>query len=238
MMTGRERAGLPNVETVHNYPGAESKYISHHWDCPHKNSRFDTERHPDCHANCKHREPLYMETRFVGAVLSVRERNGYDDSDFFALVWDDAKAEAYEIEYGTTRAWTYPNNATVDATPETIEKFRLWKREVFFRFAKQDDADASKAPSTGKVCKVVNGRKIAKGTTVKVLRVYKNCYMSRKTEKAVVEFTLDGCYTQVHTATSNLKVVDPSLYFTPDEILREAAYGNADSQVGYMFNRQ
>lgn len=237
MMVGKERAGLPNVETVHNFPGAESKYISHHWKCPHKDSRLDTERHSDCHDTCRHREPLYMETSFVGAVLSCRERNGYDDSDFFALVWDDIKSEAYEIEYGTTRAWTYPNNATVDATPETIAKYNAWLREVWFNLAKQDDIKASKQPIRGRVCRVVSGRKIAKETTVEVLRVYEDCYMGRKTQKAVVKFALNGCYTQVHTATSNLEVIDPSLYLTPDETLRETAHNNADQRIEYMFKQ-
>lgn len=244
MMTSSERAGLPNVETVHDYPGAETKYIVHHWDCPHyknpdpKIRSFATERLPDCHPACKHHEGLYMETTFEGCVISLRERNGSDDSDFFALVWDDAKGTAYEVEYATTRGWTYPNGATVDATPEVLAKYAAWKREVFFKLAKSNDAEASKTPSRGKVCTVVAGRKIAKGTTVEVLRVYTDSYMGRKTEKAVVKFMLEGSYTQVHTATSNLEVVNPDLYLTPDAKLRERAYNSADANNGLcLFTR-
>lgn len=63
---------------------------------------------------------------FWGAVLSLYERNGYNDSDFYAVVWDDDNQCIRDIEYGTTRSWTYHNHAEVDATPEVLEKARVW----------------------------------------------------------------------------------------------------------------
>lgn len=56
-------------------------------------------------------------------MLALRERNGYDDSDFLALVGDPKTGEASWVEYATTRGWTYPNNATVDATPELVAAY-------------------------------------------------------------------------------------------------------------------
>lgn len=61
------------------------------------------------------------EVSFEGAVLRLRERNGYDDSDFYALVWDEEQQRTREIQYATTRGWTYHNGASIDATHEVIE---------------------------------------------------------------------------------------------------------------------
>lgn len=59
---------------------------------------------------------------YVGAVLSTYERNGYDDSDFYAIVWDDETQSLRHVMYATTRGWTYHNGAKVDATPEALER--------------------------------------------------------------------------------------------------------------------
>jgi len=68
------------------------------------------------------------EIAYEGAVLQTFERNGYDDSDFYAIVYD-AEADAIRhIQYATTRGWTYPNYATVDATPEVLDKARAAMR--------------------------------------------------------------------------------------------------------------
>lgn len=58
---------------------------------------------------------------YEGAVLSRREHNGYDDSDFYATVYDAEADEVRSVMYATTRGWTYHNSATVDADEATIE---------------------------------------------------------------------------------------------------------------------
>lgn len=68
-------------------------------------------------------QPLYMRTTHVGLVLDVRERNEYDDSDFYAVVWNWEKGTTENVGFGTTRGWTYPNNAWIDATPEVVAAF-------------------------------------------------------------------------------------------------------------------
>ncbi|MGW9069251.1 hypothetical protein ACWGQT_07375 [Streptomyces yangpuensis] len=60
--------------------------------------------------------------RFEGAVLRLRERNGYDDSDFYATVWNEEAQAVEEVYYATTRGWTYHNGAHIDATHDVIEK--------------------------------------------------------------------------------------------------------------------
>ncbi|SFO66239.1 hypothetical protein SAMN05216207_11642 [Pseudonocardia ammonioxydans] len=53
---------------------------------------------------------------YVGAVLATYEANGYDDSDFLAVVWDGDQVTT--CEYASTRGWTYHNHATTDATSQ------------------------------------------------------------------------------------------------------------------------
>lgn len=54
----------------------------------------------------------------VGLVLSLGEDNGYDDSDFWAIVWDPQKGQTERITYASTRGWTYDLGASIDATDE------------------------------------------------------------------------------------------------------------------------
>lgn len=78
----------------------------------------------------------------VGLCLREREMNGYHDSDFYMLVWDDEKGEPDEIMFATTRGWTYPALASrVDATDEVKAKYEAWlqvKREERERLQRQE----------------------------------------------------------------------------------------------------
>jgi hypothetical protein len=62
------------------------------------------------------------ERSYDGAVLRLGEHNGYDDSDFYAIVWDEEQQAVRKIQYATTRGWTYHNGASIDASHEVIEK--------------------------------------------------------------------------------------------------------------------
>ncbi len=118
--------------------------------------------------------PLYMQTTYVGCVLSLREMNGYDDSDFYATVWDFAEGRSKEIEYATTRGWTYENSARVDATEEVkrlyAEEQRLYREA---RLAAHE-AELAKMPKPGQVVVVTKGRKLPKGTEGEVTWVGKD----------------------------------------------------------------
>lgn len=72
------------------------------------------------------------EESWTGLVLRIGEHNWYDDSDFFALVWDEEQGKIREIEYGSTRSWTYHNGAKVDATDEVRAKAVAWQAEQYF----------------------------------------------------------------------------------------------------------
>lgn len=64
---------------------------------------------------------------YVGAVLATYERNGYDDSDFLAVVWDGEQVTT--CEYASTRGWTYHNHAAIDATPQARGAALAWYRQ-------------------------------------------------------------------------------------------------------------
>jgi hypothetical protein len=72
---------------------------------------------------------LVMLESHVGLVLGTFERNGYSDSDFIAIVWNPEKGCIEQIEYATTRGWSYPNRATIDATPEVRAAALAWQQK-------------------------------------------------------------------------------------------------------------
>lgn len=185
MVTKEHATRVDNVgiELVTNFPGAEVGRVQHYCDkCP-KSQTYDVSGKvqegcctgliykdgvkvsiPHCGkeycTGCRViTEPLYMETTYIGRVLEIREENGYHDSDFYATVWDDEKGCTENILYATTRGWTYPNGAKVDATPEVKEKFRAWsaKRQEERRLAYE--AEQAMIPSHGKKVRVVKGKK-------------------------------------------------------------------------------
>lgn len=67
----------------------------------------------------------------VGLCISDYERNGYDDSDFFMVVWNPEKQEPETILFASTRGWSYPcMGSSPDATPEVIAEYRDWGRRM------------------------------------------------------------------------------------------------------------
>ena len=116
------------VEVVEQFTGWNSQQVCHGMDCPHRDSdTVDLEMSPECLLSCKRRGPLYMRTTHIGLVVRAGEHNYRDDSDFFAIVWDEENEKPREVEYASTRGWTYPNSATVDATPEVIWKYYKYR---------------------------------------------------------------------------------------------------------------
>lgn len=143
MMSSRKTLALDpeNVRVVRDYLGAEAG-LRHSKRCPHYTGRTDGTRdelRPECCTDwaessdwdnkqpCRVVQPLYMHTTHRGLVLSLGELNGRDDSDFYAVVWNREKQCTERIGYATTRGWSYPNNASVDATPEALAEVSAWQ---------------------------------------------------------------------------------------------------------------
>jgi hypothetical protein len=146
MMSSRAtlEADPTNVRVVRDYLGHEAG-LKHSKRCPHYTGRTDGTRGallPECCTDyldagewdwrhpCCVVEPLYMHTTHHGLVLGEGEYNGYDDSDFYAEVWNPDTRRVERITYATTRGWSYPNHCTVDATPETLAAVAAWREEI------------------------------------------------------------------------------------------------------------
>jgi hypothetical protein len=144
-------------------------------------------------------------------VLRKYERNGYDDSDFMAVVYDEETDSFKHVEYASTRGWSYYNSATVDATDEVKTKAReVVRRTTLARLASAAAAEA-KSPEVGKTVVVTKGRKIARGTTGTVVWKGVDSYKSNQyaTHYRVGVKTPDG--TEFMSA-DNVEVVDPQDY--------------------------
>ncbi len=102
------------------------------------------------------------EVSYVGCVLSLSERNEYHDSDFFAYVWDEAENRVSRIMYGTTRGYS-ASYAEVDATPEIIEKAKMWREEKVLAHAQEMENAKACIPDVGKQVIVVTKRGKNKG---------------------------------------------------------------------------
>lgn len=108
--------------------------------------------------------------RFEGCVISLREYNGYQDSDFYAVVWDERLQKVRSIMYATTSAYctTY---AKVDVTPENLAKAREWSYHQNLAKLSQQSLEVAKTPKAGKFVKVIKGRKVPVGTQGVVIHV-------------------------------------------------------------------
>jgi hypothetical protein len=72
---------------------------------------------------------MYIIPESVGTTIRLREMNGYDDSDFYALYYDATKGTFEEYMYATTRGWSYTACAVVDATPEVLALYKAHVRK-------------------------------------------------------------------------------------------------------------
>lgn len=111
-----------------------------------------------------------FDVTYVGAVLDVYENNGYHDSDFYAVAWDGEKV--VDVQYATTRGWTYANFADVDATQEVIGAATAWWLAAMKRTAAYA-IRGNKTPYIGATATVVQGRKVKPGTSGLVISLSK-----------------------------------------------------------------
>lgn len=89
-------------------------------------------------------ETIYLRAEYVGCVLQLRERNYHDDSDFYAVVWDEASQSVKSVDTWTTRfARPYFFREFEDATPEVMAKAETyWHNQTARRVASSRKAYA------------------------------------------------------------------------------------------------
>jgi hypothetical protein len=109
---------------------------------------------------------LWLYDSHVGLCVKEYERNGYNDSDFYMVVWNEELGKPESIEFASTRGWSYPcMGSRVDASPEVLAKYSAWEAEEARKYREARMAEEAARPARGKMLKVVKGRKVPKGTT-------------------------------------------------------------------------
>lgn len=126
-------------------------------------------------ANAEHGYHVLM---FKRLVVEDVERNGYDDSDFFAHWFDPETEEHGSYMYATTRGWTYANGCTIDGD---LEAHRAWRARVDEesrkRREKREAEAAAKIPQKGTTVRVKSKRsKVPHGTEGEVFYFAMSAY--------------------------------------------------------------
>ena len=171
---------------------------------------------------------------YEGAVLETRERNYHDDSDFYAIVWDEATQAIITVEYATTRFYTYDNYARVDATPEVMAKVEAYLERRHLELWRAENKRQAQNPAVfGKTVRVVKGRKVPVGTVGEVFwvgeqrqygyRYYRSPFAG--TPMRVGIRTADG--TRHFLAADNVEVVGWEQYERDEETGRRYAAARA-----------
>jgi hypothetical protein len=208
-MTSREayEADPTDIEVVRDYPGAEDGKVYHDHYCLRSAFHHPAFLQDGCGFGCHVGGPLYMHTTFRGRVLKTGEHNWYDDSDFYAIVWHPSAQGDYpaEVEYGSTRGWSYPNHATVDATPEVQAAYAAWLAVRQAESAARRKLEREARVERDKLVRVVRGRKVAKGTLGVVFWTGASAYGDR------VGLT-DAAGATHWTAEDNVEVVGQGAY--------------------------
>jgi catechol 2,3-dioxygenase-like lactoylglutathione lyase family enzyme len=166
---------------------------------------------------------LDHERDFYGCVLGLREANYHDDSDFYAIVWDEEQGCVREINDGTTRAYAPSKYHRADATDEVRAKARAWyANNANVREAARNRLNRlAAAVRINDEVKVVKGRKIAKGTVGEVFWFGADGF--RHGAYRIGLRLADG--SRVYTALENVAKVNVVLP-TDAEVEREIARNN------------
>jgi hypothetical protein len=161
---------------------------------------------------------------WTGCVVATGEHNHYDDSDFYAIVWDEQAGAPREVEYGTTRGWTYWNSAAVDATDEIKAKYQAWLAKQRAAARKAAARKAAMTPDKGKTVEVTGGRKLPKGAQVVVFWYGEDARRSNRwvTYYRVGVKTADGA--KEFLAAEHVQVLNPT-YLDDDGRRHDAKTG-------------
>lgn len=204
---------------------------------------FDAPRRVYGGASSSDIEAVGYSYHYEGAVLATGERNGYDDSDFYAVVWDDVKGKITTVDYDTTRGGG-GGNAVIDATDEAQAKANAYLEAwAYGRLVEADRAAAAKVEK-GRRVRVKKGRTAPVGVEGTVFWVGEarrfNHYgpasvrigiatSDRKDERGR---NIDVVWSYAH----NVEVLDQESYYSDDATLRARAtsvHGNWRAIHGY-----
>ena len=135
--------------------------------------------------------------------METYEENGYHDSDFYAVVWDDETESIIHKQYATTRFYSNGYGAKVDATPEVIAKATAERKSRFLKSAIEADEETAKTVAKGKMVEINRGRK-NRGVIGEVFWVG-NARSFLITQKSIVQ--LESSWTTKRMTTESLRML-------------------------------
>ena len=146
-------------------------------------SENDLAQYPDARKVVFGGQEFYVRTHHQGCVLRTYESNHYDDSDWYAVYWDEEKQTVETDLYASTRFWSYLDHAEADITPENLEKALAVLRIRWEASLRAKSEREAQAVAKGKQVRVVKGRKVTIGTVGEVKWMGECCYGYNKTTR-------------------------------------------------------
>lgn len=183
---------------------------------------------PRCGGSGEETVEVWRRERFRGCVLADRERNYRDDSDFYAVVWDEERQAVRTIEWATTRFACTGCGCNIDATDEVKEKARRYMHGLAVEEYRTAAAYEAKCVQVGKLVQTVNTRKVPPGTRGQVFWVGTDRFRSTRysvRERAGIQLE-DG--SRLFFAIHNLEVVAPATYLQDVEDRAESWASQVD----------
>jgi hypothetical protein len=150
------------------------------------------------------------ETTYESAVLDMYEENGYNDSDFLAVVWDDTLNRPITRVYASTRGWTYHNGARIDATQEILDKALAWYRGKWIEWAIKKAHQDAQTPKKGSTIRSLTTKGKAVGAEGVVKWIGVDSYRStRYTTMYRVGIKVEGNPKLVYLPLEKAEVLNP-----------------------------
>ena len=165
----------------------------------------------------------------TGHVLTRYEVNGYDDSDFYAVVYNPNTNALEHVFYATTRCYTYNDSAVVDATPEVIEQARAVLRTVVEQHIRKADHLDTLKLKVGRVVRFVKAYR-PRSSTRPPIEVGQIAYLdwigpdsyAPHTDRARVRLVLgENDHAEVYINANKLEVYSPETYLPGDDDVQE-----------------
>lgn len=176
-------------------------------------------------------------TIYTGCVLDKFERNFYDDSDFYAIVFDKTLGICKTMLVGTTRA-AFNIPCQIDATDEIEDRARQWLYDWHIQFGVAASERAVRKIEVGKCVQFMKAYRPRKETNIPVevgqlayVRKLYPDYFKRNEFKALVQFTNGPLIgeTAFHSL-DKLAVFSPEVYEQSMDTIRANARRHADSE--------
>lgn len=132
-----------------------------------------------CPLNNIEAKGLVMIDKLHGKVISIFERSYRYDCDFVATIWNDEMGVPENVVYATTRAYSYPCIAIVDATDEVLKKYNDYRASAKLALVEYEEKKKNYIPRIGSLAKSLTKRGRAKGAIGAITWIGSSPYSDR-----------------------------------------------------------